>query len=331
MSPEKRIRDAAIVVDSLPQHTMQDVLSYLDADSRRDLFDSMDELELVSGEELHRASCRFRQSTHHSPEPTPASKPTSKRPHAWPPKSLGPRSEPFAFLIHLQSDARQRLLEAEHPQNVAMVLAVISPAHASTITRELDPAFRVSVIRRLCEIDVIDDAKLMELRYELRLRANRMLVIEHCTKQGLSVAADLLSVSDRRTRDSIIAWLTDRDSELGHELQKRILDISDLKNFSDHQISKLLKRVDTSAWAGALRSTTASVAQHILKHMAPRAADIVTAEMESFDPLDEKAIQWANEQVMIAALKIKKEIPAADKPTWRVTKNTTKRKKKKSP
>ena len=320
MSPEKQIRDAAIVVDSLPTKTMQEVLSYLDDESRRDLVDSMDELELISGEELHRASVRFRQSTRGGSErriaiKSPPVKCPPQRQQAWPPDSLGPHSDPFSFLIHLRSDVRRRLLEAEHPNHVAMVLALLSPAHASAITRELDPAFRVSVIRRLCELDVIDDSKLMELRYALRLRANRMLAIAHCTKQGLAVAADLLSVSDQRTRDSIIAWLSDRDRELGDELRQRVLGISDLKTFDEQEMRKLLKHVDTSAWAGALRSTTASVAQHVLKHMAPRAADIVTAEMEAFDPLDERAIQWATEQVMTAAVKIKKESPVANKAT----------------
>ena len=251
--------------------------------------------------------------------------PVAARP--WPADSLGSHTDPFAFLIHLQADARRRLLEAEHPTNVAMVLASLSPAYASSITRELDPAFRVSVIRRLCEFDVIDEAKLMELRYAIRMRAKRMLAIEHCTKQGLTVAADLLSVSDRQTRDSVIAWLADRDRELGHELKQRILTIDDLVQFSDLEISKLLKRVDTTAWAGALRSTTASVAQRMLDCMAPRAADIVTAEMESFDPLDETAMQWAVERVMCEAVKLRKEIPGADEAPWRLRKKQSKKQK----
>jgi len=54
--------------------------------------------------------------------------------------------------------------------------------------------------------------------------------------------------------------------------------------------------------------------------MAPRAADIVTTEMEAFDPLDDKATQWAVERVMSEAIKLRKEIPGADKPAWRVGK-----------
>ena len=117
----------------------------------------------------------------------------------------------------MELSARNRLLEAEHPHNVAMVLTSLSPEFASAITRELDPAFRVSVIRRLCDLDLIDDLEMSELRYELRMRAKRMLAVEHCTTRGLSVAANLLSLSDQRTRDGVIAWLADQDRELAED------------------------------------------------------------------------------------------------------------------
>jgi flagellar motor switch protein FliG len=131
------------------------------------------------------------------------------------------------------------------------------------------------------------------------------------------VAADLLSVSDRQTQDCVIAWLSDRDRELGRELKRRVMTMKDIVDFSDEELGKLLKRVDTSAWAGALRSTIPSVAKRVLGCMAPRASHIVTSEMAAFDPLDEKALQWAVEKVMSEAVKLRNEIPGADKPAWR--------------
>ena len=280
----------------------------------------MDELEHVSGDEFHRATRRFRQIAYDSNDSNSKKNAASKSAASktgssqlvdrdWPKDSLGPGTDPFSFLINLKSHARRRLLEAEHPLNVAMIMTALSPAHASAITRELDPAFRMSVIRRLCHIDVVDDAMIMDLRFQLRMRAKRMLAIEHCTHQGITVAADLLSVSDRRTQDSVIAWLSDRDRELGEALQKRVMTLKDLIEFNDDEILKLLKRVDTSAWAGALRSTKPSVAKRVLECMAPKASNIVTLEMANFDPLDEKAMHWAVERVMTEAVKLRRGIP----------------------
>ncbi|QEG23210.1 FliG C-terminal domain-containing protein [Mariniblastus fucicola] len=329
MSPSQQLRDAAIVLNSLPDEMVSDVLSRLDDQSQHQLMDSMDSLESlnkISGQELHQISRRFREQTfgsagHHRPasanliesdvEPSvqPAARETFQYDETWlwPQDSLGPNTEPFAFLKYMDSRARRQLLETEHPLNVAMVMSSLSPEFASSITRDLDPAFRMSVIRRLCELDIIDDAKLMGLRYELRMRAKRMLAIEHCTKQGFAVAADLLSLSDRKTRDGVLAWLRDRDNELAEELTQRILTMNDIANFSDSQIAKLLKRVDTSAWAGALRSTLPSVAKRVLECMAPRAAYIVNAEMAAFNPLDEEAAHWSVEQVIGEAIKIRAE------------------------
>ena len=303
MSPQQQLRDAAIVLNSLSDEMVSDVLQRLGNRSRGQLMDSMDELEHISGEELHRISRRFRKQAF---APKESDAPTLEMEKlAWPADSLGPDMDPFAFLKYMDSDARSRLLETEHPLNVALVMTSLTPEFASTITRELDPAFRISVIRRLCDLDIVDDAKLMELRYVLRMRAKRMLAVQHCTGRGIKVAADLLSLSDRRTRDGVIAWLADRDSELADELQKRVLTMNDLTKFSDEQIRKLFKRVDTSAWAGALRSTVPSVTKRILECMAPQAAYIVNTEMAAFNPLDERAMQWSVEQVISEAMKIR--------------------------
>jgi len=305
MSPTKQLRDAAIVLNSLPDPMVSKVLARLDDDNRDQLMDMMDGLEKISGEEFHRISRRFRSHTLGSETDNQLPPGHSFDALLWPKDSLGPDMEPFAFLKYMEVEARRRLLEAEHPLNVAMVLASLPPKFASAITRELDANFRMAVIRRLCDMDIVDDAKLMELRYALRMRAKRMLAIEHCTTCGITVAANLLSLSDQRTRDGVIAWLADRDSELGDELQKRVMTMKDVAQFGDEQIRLLLKQVDTSAWAGALRSTTPSVVKRILACMAPRAADIVNAEMTSFDPLDEKAMQWSVEQVVGEAMKIR--------------------------
>lgn len=302
MSPSNQIRDAAIVLNSLPEEMVTDVLARMDEDSRTQLTDSMDALGEVSGRELHQISKRFRAQTLQSADEAENAVTDAL---LWPRDSLGPNIETFGFLKYMDTEARRNLLEAEHPLNVAMVMTRLSPEFASAVTRELDPSFRLSVIRRLCDLDFVDDAKIMELRYELRMRAKRMLAIEHCTRRGLSVAADLLSLSDQRTRDGVIAWLSDRDNELGEELHKRVMTMADLADFTDEKIAELLKRVDTAAWAGALRSTIPSVANRILSCMAPRASSIVSAEMEAFDPLDEKAMHWSVEQVIGVAMDIR--------------------------
>jgi flagellar motor switch protein FliG len=302
MSPSKQLRDAAIVLNSLPDEMVSDVLSRLDDESQNQLTELMDSLQEISGEEFHQISRRFRKLTlgGAKQEVAPALDPL-----LWPRDTTDVSKEPFSFLMYMDSDSRQQLLEVEHPLNVAMLLTTLTPEFASSITRELDPAFRISVIRRLCDLDIVDEAKLMELRFDMRMRAKRMLVIANCTGQGLRVAADLLSLTDQRTRDGVIALLSDRDQELGAELEKRVFTMVDLLTFSDAQIAKLLRKVDTSAWAGALRSTKPSVGKRILESMARRAADIVTAEMAAFDPLNERAMHRAVEHVVGVAMKLR--------------------------
>ena len=303
MSHHNRIRDAAIIFNSLPEQSMLDVLERLDEDCREQLNACVESLDEVSGDEFHRATSSFQSDALGSNCQPSRSLPD---PMLWPRGGFSADDDPFKFLKYLSEDVRRQLLENEHPANVAIVLATLSPSLASSFMNELDPQFRIGVIRRLCEIEDINESKVIELRFELRLRARKMLAVANCTKRGLAVAADLLSLSDQKTRDGVIAWLANRDVELSAELEKRVFKMENLADFTDRQIRNLLKVVDTTAWAGALRSTIPSVASRILKCMAPRAAEIVSGEMAAFNPLDVKAMQWSVEQVVREAMKIQK-------------------------
>jgi flagellar motor switch protein FliG len=210
MSSQNRIRDAAIVLNSLSDEAASDIFSRLDGDCQQQLNESLDLLDTVSGDEFHSATSRFRK---HAFAGGKSSTNALADSFLWPRGGFGPADDPFAFLKFMDVDARRQL-----PANVALVMATLDPPIASSIMDELDAPFRIGVIRRLCELTEIDETQLIELRFELRMRAKRFLAIANCTRRGISVAADLLSLSDQRTRDGVLAWLNDRDNELAAEL-----------------------------------------------------------------------------------------------------------------
>lgn len=295
------IDDAAALLNCLSDDTAAAVMSRLDGDVQRRLSESTGSGKTISGPDLHRLTRKFRKEVLGGGK---QSKTEAEDTLLWSEAAGTAQDEPFAFLKYLESDIRKGIVETEHPLHVAMILATLPSAFASAVMREIDPAFRMSVMRRLCEIDVVDDAKLMELRFQLRMRAKKALAIANCSVNGMHVAAKILSLSDMRTRDSVMVWLNDQDPELASEVKRRVIAMDSILELDEEQLGKLMCQVDTSAWAGALRSTLPSVAQRVLKSMAPRAAEIVSLEMAQFNPLDENRMQWAVEQVVGKMLEI---------------------------
>jgi len=297
------LHDAAVVFRSLPEKQANEVLNRLDHGTQQRLAESVTALDSVSGHDFYRITRKFRDEAFHKSATTTDA--DSEDALLFGRGSVSDPEDAFLFLNYLGTDHRKTLLESEHPQNVALVISTLSPTLASSIMAELNEAFRISVLKRICEIEDHDSARIMELRYVLRMRAKKMIIVEAWQSRGVEVAAKLLSLSDPRTQDSILSWMTVRDQETASYLEYKLIRMDDLADLDDESLSALLKAVDTSAWAGALRSTVPSVAGRVLKAMAPRPAEIVSQEMASFNPLDVDAMQESVQKVVSVAIRLR--------------------------
>jgi flagellar motor switch protein FliG len=324
MIEQPSIKEAAIILKSLPQEHAERVLARLDRDSQRRLHSTMAQSKTISAHDVSLAADQLLADSG-TEFVVDQDKAEDKKKKRWrgayerrkvdrragvrsgqPDRRKRADSKPFDFLERLDDDLVVRLLEVEHPINIAQVILTLDPAFASMIMRGLDLPLRISVMRRLCEVEEIDQVKLMELRYELKMRANKVNMIESYTRKGVDVASDLLSLADERTQKSLIAYMNQTDPDLKEYLEMRTISIQDIAKLTDTETKVLLQRVDTSAWAPALRAATLSVQQKVIKNMVPAAGEILSSEMAEFDPLDEPKIQDATFAVIRAILDLRK-------------------------
>jgi len=66
-------------------------------------------------------------------------------------------SRPFDFLLETHAALRAHLLSDEHPKSIAIVLSMFPPDAASATMSGLDANLRISVLKRMCELDEIHD------------------------------------------------------------------------------------------------------------------------------------------------------------------------------
>ena len=71
--------------------------------------------------------------------------------------------QPFQFLIETIPTIRNHVLSDEHPRNIAIVLSSFAPEVASNCMNGLDANLRISVIKRLCELDEVLEEEVTEL------------------------------------------------------------------------------------------------------------------------------------------------------------------------
>src|SRR5690606_11558776 len=96
---------------------------------------------------------------------------------------------------------------------------------------------------------------------------------------GVEAVAEMLNVSDRATERALMESLGQEDAELVDEIRRLMFVFEDIGRFTDKDIQTVLKNVETSQWAMALKGASDSLKEKILRNMSERAAQTLSEEM----------------------------------------------------
>ena len=89
---------------------------------------------------------------------------------------------------------------------------------------------------------------------------------------GVSSVAEILNVIDRATERSLLENLAQEDPELVEEIRRLMFVFEDITKLRDKDIQTVLKNVESSQWAMALKGASEELKQKILGNMSKRAA-----------------------------------------------------------
>lgn len=155
-----------------------------------------------------------------------ASSPINERPWLSPAPSaasagtapLGETASPFQFLHTADGQAVAALLTAEHPQTIAVVLAHLPAPRAAAVLARLPVQTQTEVIRRMVDREETDPAILRDVEATLETHFAQQLRNLQRRELGVAAMQSILGATEQQTRNSILANLSARDTELAARL-----------------------------------------------------------------------------------------------------------------
>ncbi len=115
---------------------------------------------------------------------------------------------------------------------------------------------------------------------------------------GVASVAEILNVIDRATERSLLENLAQEDPDLVEEIRRLMFVFEDITKFGDRDIQTLLKNVESSQWAMALKGASEELKEKILGNMSKRAADLLREEMEYLGPVRLSAVEQMQQQIV---------------------------------
>ncbi len=205
---------------------------------------------------------------------------------------------PFGFLQKVDSQNLLTFIIDEHPQTIALILCHVPPAQAASILSGLPPERQLSVIKRIATMSQTSPEIIREVEKGLENRMASVMSQQLENAGGIPAVAEILNVIDRATERSILENLAQEDPDLVEEIRRLMFVFEDLIKLSDRDIQTLLKNVESSQWAVALKGASEELKQKILKNMSKRAADLLKEEMEYLGPVRLSVVEQAQQQIV---------------------------------
>jgi flagellar motor switch protein FliG len=205
---------------------------------------------------------------------------------------------PFGFLRNVDSQNLLTYIIDEHPQTIALIMSHLPANIGAEILAGLPEARRLSVVRRVATMGRTNPEIIREVEKGLERRMSSVMSQSFEGAGGVEAVAEMLNVSDRATERALMDSLKEEDPELVEEIRRLMFVFEDIGRFTDKDIQTVLKNVETSQWAMALKGASESLKEKVLKNMSERASETLREEMEYLGPAKRSVVEAKQQEIV---------------------------------
>lgn len=214
---------------------------------------------------------------------------------------------PFEFIRNTDPANLLNLIQQEHPQTIALILAYLEPAKASQILAQLSQEQQSDIAKRIAMMDRTNPEILREVERVLDKKLSSLSQEDYTVAGGIENIVDILNLADRSTERFILESLEEEDPELAEEIKKRMFIFEDIVMLDDRAIQRVLREIDTSELSKALRAVDSEVQDKIFRNMSKRASVLLKEDMDYIGPTRKKEVEEAQQKIVAVIRKLQEQ------------------------
>jgi len=205
---------------------------------------------------------------------------------------------PFGFLRNVDSQNVLTYVIDEHPQTIALIMSHLPPASSAQILSGLPAERQLAVIRRIATMNQTNPEIIREVERGLERRMSSVMSQSFQNAGGVEAVAAMLNVSDRATERTILDNLSTSHPDLVDDIRRLMFVFEDISKFTPKDIQTVLKNVENSQWAMALKGASEELRDKILGNMSQRASEVLKEEMEYLGAVKLSAVEAMQQQIV---------------------------------
>ncbi len=200
-----------------------------------------------------------------------------------------------------------KLLDAEHPQTIALVLAHLDPRKASMVLDNLSEDHKVVSIQRLAEMRQFSPEMAQKVAHILHRRLENVGDTARESYSGCKAVADLLNRLNAEESKKILETIEEQQPELALNIRNRMFTFEDLVTVPPATIREIVAGVDKRQLALALRGANEELRAQIFKAMSSRAVEMLKEDIEVLGPVRSREVTHAQQEILGLARRLEAE------------------------
>ena len=199
------------------------------------------------------------------------------------------------------------MIEKEHPQIAAVVIANLDPVIAGQVLEMLPDAVQPDILHRVARLGPITPEAVETLRTMLAGRTSASTQSAGVTLGGTREAAKILSGARKTTEQRVMPKLFKIDREVAKAIEEALFVFENLLDMDDKNLGTLIRNIDSDVLTRALKGVDEEIRNRFLGCMSARAADGIRDEMEARGPMKLSEVLEAQKTIITAARALAKD------------------------
>jgi len=200
-----------------------------------------------------------------------------------------------------------KLLDSEHPQTIALVLAHLDPRRASQVLDNLSEDHKVVSVQRLAEMRQFSPEMAQKVAHILHRRLEAVGDTARKSYSGFKAVADLLNRLNAEEAKRILDQIEEAQPELALNIRNLMFTFEDLVTVPAASIREIVSGVDKRQLAMALRGANEELRAQIFKAMSSRAVEMLKEDMEVLGAVRSREVAQAQQEILSLARRLEAE------------------------
>ena len=206
--------------------------------------------------------------------------------------------KPFEFVRKTDASQLLNFIQDEHPQTIALIMSYLSAAQSSMILSALPPERQADVAKRIAIMDRTSPDVIKEVEKVLESKLSSLVNQDYTIIGGVDAIVEILNSVDRGTEKHIMETLEIEEPELADEIRKKMFVFEDILLLDDRAIQRVLRDVENSDLAIALKGSNDEVQNTIFNNLSKRLAAMIKEDMEFMGPVRMKDVEEAQQKIV---------------------------------